>query len=57
MRTIIINSANYVAGSQNQFAIKFPSNGVKFNSGDKIAVAGFIPHLILQQREVIIRLR
>ena len=39
MRTIIINSSNYVAGSQNQFSIKFPSNGVKFNSGDKIAVA------------------
>jgi hypothetical protein len=40
MKTIIINSSNYVAGSGNQFAINLPSNGVKFNAGDKIAVAG-----------------
>ena len=39
MKTIIINSSNYVAGSGNQFAISLPSN-VKFNAGDKIAVAG-----------------
>ena len=40
MRTIIIKSSNYIVGSQNQFSIKFPGNGVKFNKiGDKIAVA------------------
>ena len=40
MKTIVINSSNYVVGSNNQFTIAFPGNGVKFNSGDKIAVAG-----------------
>ena len=40
MKTIILNSSNYVAGSNNQFSIAFPGNGVKFNAGDKIAVAG-----------------
>ena len=40
MKTIIINSSNYVQGSGNQYSIAFPGNGVKFNSGDKIAVAG-----------------
>ena len=39
MRTIILNSSNYVAGSGNQFSIAFPGNGVKFNSGDRIGVA------------------
>ena len=40
MKTIILNSSNYVAGSNNQFSIAFPGNGVKFNAGDKIGVAG-----------------
>jgi len=40
MKTIVINSSNYVVGSNNQFTIAFPGNGVKFNAGDKIAVAG-----------------
>ena len=40
MKTIILNSSNYVQGSGNQFSVAFPGNGVKFNSGDKIAVAG-----------------
>jgi hypothetical protein len=40
MRTIILNSSNYVQGSGNQFSIAFPGNGVKFNAGDRIAVAG-----------------
>jgi len=38
MRTIVINSSNYVQGSGNQFTIAFPAP-VKFNAGDKIAVA------------------
>jgi hypothetical protein len=40
MKTIILNSSNYVAGSGNQFSISFPGNGIKFNAGDRIAVAG-----------------
>ena len=39
MKTIILNSSNYVQGSGNQFSIQFPSV-TKFNAGDKIGVAG-----------------
>ena len=39
MKTIILNSSNYVQGSGNQFSIQFPSV-TKFNFGDKIGVAG-----------------
>ena len=38
MRTIIINSSNYVQGSGNQFSVQFPTPQ-KFNAGDRIAVA------------------
>jgi hypothetical protein len=40
MKTIILNSSNYVANSGNQFSINLRGSGVKFNSGDRIAVAG-----------------
>ena len=39
MRTIIINSSDYVAGSVNQYTYNFPST-VKFGDGDQIGVAG-----------------
>jgi len=39
MRTIIINSSNYVVGSGNQFEYKFP-NSVKFEVGDKVGLSG-----------------
>lgn len=37
MRTIILNSTNYVAGSGNEFVYRFPSS-VKFAEGDQIGL-------------------
>jgi hypothetical protein len=39
MRTIIINSSNYVVGSGNEFEYKFP-NSVKFDVGDRVGLSG-----------------
>ncbi len=38
MRTLVINSSNYVANSRNQYVYTFPST-VKFDDGDSVGVA------------------
>ena len=38
MKFLVLNSSNYVTGSNNQFQYNFPS-GVKFQEGDQIAVS------------------